>query len=88
MKLLQGVSLESGHDLHNYLRVSTFTSRSSALQKLADMLPLLRSRLGALLFLISALLSRGLVLHSTISTHYFVFSFFGKLLSFVLHDML
>ncbi|KAG8389811.1 hypothetical protein BUALT_Bualt01G0017300 [Buddleja alternifolia] len=59
-KMLGGLSLESGSDLHKVLRVDTCTSRSSTLQKLDSMLPVFRSRMGALLFLISALLSRGL----------------------------
>lgn len=59
-KVLGGLSVESGSDLQKVLRVDTCTSRSSALQKLESMLPIFRSRMGALLFLISALLSRGL----------------------------
>ncbi|KAI3460490.1 hypothetical protein Pfo_017153 [Paulownia fortunei] len=59
-KVLGGLSVESGADLQKVLRVDTCTSRSSALQKLEAMLPIFRSRMGALLFLISALLSRGL----------------------------
>ncbi|EYU36851.1 hypothetical protein MIMGU_mgv1a002713mg [Erythranthe guttata] len=59
-KVLGGLSVESGSDLQKVLRVDTFTSQSSALQKLEAMLPIFRSRMGALLFLISALLSRGL----------------------------
>lgn len=60
-KVLGGLSIESGSDLQKVLRVDTFTSHASALQKLEAMLPIFRSRMGALLFLISALLSRGLV---------------------------
>ncbi|KAK4387386.1 Ubiquitin carboxyl-terminal hydrolase MINDY-3 [Sesamum angolense] len=59
-KVLGGLSVESGSDLQKVLRVDTCTSQSSALQKLEAMLPIFRSRMGALLFLISALLSRGL----------------------------
>ncbi|CAI9754414.1 unnamed protein product [Fraxinus pennsylvanica] len=59
-KILEGVSFESGFDLQKVLKVSTFISKASALYKLKAMLPVFRSRLGALLFLISALLSRGL----------------------------
>ncbi|KAL0365957.1 UNVERIFIED_CONTAM: Ubiquitin carboxyl-terminal hydrolase MINDY-3 [Sesamum radiatum] len=59
-KVLGGLSVESGSDLQKVLRVDTCTSQSSALQKLDAMLPIFRSRMGALLFLISALLSRGL----------------------------
>ncbi|KAL2497117.1 ubiquitin interaction motif-containing protein [Abeliophyllum distichum] len=60
VKVLESVSVESGFDLQKVLRVSTFTSKASALHKLKAMLPVFRSRMGALLFLISALLSRGL----------------------------
>ncbi|KAK6118915.1 hypothetical protein DH2020_047342 [Rehmannia glutinosa] len=59
-KVLRGLSVESGADLQKVLRVDTCTSRWSALQKLEALLPIFRSRMGALLFLISALLSRGL----------------------------
>ncbi|KAM7518703.1 hypothetical protein LguiB_017665 [Lonicera macranthoides] len=59
-KTLEGLSLESGSDLQNFLRVTAYTSRSSAIQRLESMLPVFRSRMGAMLFLISALLSRGL----------------------------
>lgn len=60
-KTLEGLSLESGSDLQKFLRVTAYTSRSSAFQRLESMLPVFRSRMGAMLFLISALLSRGLV---------------------------
>ncbi|PIM97381.1 hypothetical protein CDL12_30149 [Handroanthus impetiginosus] len=59
-KVLGGLSVESGSDLQKDLTVHSFTSRLSALQMLEAMLPIFRSRMGALLFLISALLSRGL----------------------------
>ncbi|KAL2503690.1 ubiquitin interaction motif-containing protein [Abeliophyllum distichum] len=59
-KALEDLSIDSGSDLRKVLRVYTYTSRSSAFQKLQAMLPAFRSRMGALLFLISALLSRGL----------------------------
>ncbi|KAL2467896.1 ubiquitin interaction motif-containing protein [Forsythia ovata] len=59
-KALEDLSIDSGSDLQKVLRVYTYTSRSSAFQKLQEMLPAFRSRMGALLFLISALLSRGL----------------------------
>lgn len=59
-KVLEGLSVESGYDLQKVLRVNTATSRESAFQYLEAMLPVFRSRMGALLFLISALLSRGL----------------------------
>lgn len=57
---LDGFSIESGSDLQKVLTVSTFTSLESAMQRLEEMIPIFRSRLGALLFLLSALLSRGL----------------------------
>ncbi|KAL3641128.1 hypothetical protein CASFOL_016096 [Castilleja foliolosa] len=59
-KALEGISVESGSDLQKVLRVYTCTSRSSSIQKLENLLPIFQSRMGALLFLISALLSRGL----------------------------
>ncbi|KAL8459315.1 hypothetical protein ACS0TY_035844 [Phlomoides rotata] len=59
-KALGGISVESGSDLQKILRVDTCTSWTTALKKLESMLPMYRSRMGALLFLISALLSRGL----------------------------
>lgn len=66
-KLLGGLSVESGSHLQKVLRVNTCLSRSRAIQVLESLLPVFRSRFGALLFLISALLSRGLVFYSTIS---------------------
>ncbi|KAK1435527.1 hypothetical protein QVD17_01292 [Tagetes erecta] len=57
---LDGLSIESGDDLQKVLRVSTFTSPASAMQRLDEIIPVFRSRMGALLFLLSALLSRGL----------------------------
>ncbi|KAL0323264.1 UNVERIFIED_CONTAM: Ubiquitin carboxyl-terminal hydrolase MINDY-3 [Sesamum angustifolium] len=62
LNILDDVSLErvNGSEDEKVLRVDTCTSQSSALQKLEAMLPIFRSRMGALLFLISALLSRGL----------------------------
>ncbi|KAL3641694.1 hypothetical protein CASFOL_012509 [Castilleja foliolosa] len=59
-EVLRGLSIESGGDLQKVLRVDTCTTRWNALLKLEAVLPIYRSRLGALLFLISALLSRGL----------------------------
>lgn len=59
-KALEGLSFESGYDLLKVLRINTCTSQLSAFQKLEAMLPIFRSRMGALLFLIAALLSRGL----------------------------
>ncbi|XP_059630520.1 uncharacterized protein LOC132273570 [Cornus florida] len=57
---LEGVSIESASDLQKILKVNTYTSKASALQRLEALIPVFRSRMGALLFLISALLSRGL----------------------------
>ncbi|KAM1682838.1 hypothetical protein ACFXTN_031067 [Malus domestica] len=59
-KSLEGLSIESAADLHKVLRVSTYTTQESAFQRLQAVLPAFQSRMGALLFLISALLSRGL----------------------------
>ncbi|KAL5776653.1 hypothetical protein ACOSP7_009579 [Xanthoceras sorbifolium] len=59
-KALEGLSIESGLDLQKILRVDTYTSQASALQRLKTMIPVFQSRMGAMLFLISALLSRGL----------------------------
>ncbi|KAM3711529.1 hypothetical protein ACB098_01G116300 [Castanea mollissima] len=59
-KALEGLSIESGYDLQKILRVDTYTSQASALQRLEEMIPIFQSRMGAMLFLISALLSRGL----------------------------
>ncbi|KAF6163397.1 hypothetical protein GIB67_029246 [Kingdonia uniflora] len=59
-KALEGLSIESASDLQKVLRVNTFTSQMTISQHLKTMLPVFRSRMGAMLFLISALLSRGL----------------------------
>ncbi|XP_050268576.1 uncharacterized protein LOC126713026 [Quercus robur] len=59
-KALEGLSIESGYDLQTILRVDTYTLQASALQRLEEMIPIFQSRMGAMLFLISALLSRGL----------------------------
>jgi hypothetical protein len=59
--VLEGLSVESAMDLQKVLRTSTFTSRKDAFDILLANIPLFESRLGAMLFLISALLSRGLV---------------------------
>nr|TKW04360.1 hypothetical protein SEVIR_7G104000v2 [Setaria viridis] len=58
--VLEGLSVESATDLQKILRTSTFTSRKDAFDILLANIPLFESRLGAMLFLISALLSRGL----------------------------
>eukprot|EP00257_Ricinus_communis_P023010 XP_015582885.1 ubiquitin carboxyl-terminal hydrolase MINDY-3 [Ricinus communis] len=59
-KALEGLYIESASDLQKILRIDTYTSQASALQRLQATLPVFQSRMGALLFLISALLSRGL----------------------------
>ncbi|KAL5560109.1 hypothetical protein UlMin_036320 [Ulmus minor] len=59
-KALEGLSIESASDLQKVLRINTYTLQASAFQKLEAMIPVFRSRIGAMLFLISALLSRGL----------------------------
>ncbi|CAL5209402.1 unnamed protein product [Lathyrus oleraceus] len=57
---LKALSIESSLDLLKVLRVEIHTSEATALQRLEAIIPLFQSRMGALLFLISALLSRGL----------------------------
>lgn len=57
---LEGISLHSGVDLQSLVRICTFSSMSSLLHQLGNLLPMFRSRVGAVLFLFSALLSRGL----------------------------
>ncbi|VAH47734.1 unnamed protein product [Triticum turgidum subsp. durum] len=57
---LEGLSVESAIDFQKVLRISTFTSRKDAFTMLLANIPLFQSRLGAMLFLISSLLSRGL----------------------------
>ncbi|CAK9187353.1 unnamed protein product [Ilex paraguariensis] len=60
LKALEGLSIESGSDLQKNLRVNTYTSQVSAFHRLEAVIPVFQSRMGAMLFLISALLSRGL----------------------------
>lgn len=60
LKALEGLSIESAPDLQKTLRVTSYTSSASAIQRVEMMLPVFESRMGAMLFLISALLSRGL----------------------------
>lgn len=60
LKALEGLSIDSSSDLQKTLRVCTYTSSASAIQRLEAMIPVFESRMGAMLFLISALLSRGL----------------------------
>ncbi|KAK8958797.1 hypothetical protein KSP40_PGU005512 [Platanthera guangdongensis] len=57
---LEGLSIESASDLQKILRIKTYTSTNIAFKKILFELPIFQSRMGALLFLISALLSRGL----------------------------
>ncbi|XVF37158.1 hypothetical protein REPUB_Repub19eG0121800 [Reevesia pubescens] len=57
---LEGLSIESASHLQKVLRVETYTTPASAFTRLGAMIPVFQSRMGALLFLISALLSRGL----------------------------
>ncbi|KAK8579895.1 hypothetical protein V6N13_143054 [Hibiscus sabdariffa] len=57
---LESLSIESASDLHKILRVDTYTTPASASKRLEAMIPIFQSRMGALLFLISALLSRGM----------------------------
>ncbi|KAL8110397.1 hypothetical protein AgCh_026208 [Apium graveolens] len=59
-KALEGLSLETYLDFQKVLRVTTYTSMDTAVRRLEEMIPLFQSRMGAMLFLISALLSRGL----------------------------
>lgn len=60
-KALEGLSIESAPDLQKVLRVNAYASQTDAFHHLIATLPVFRSRMGAILFLISALLSRGLV---------------------------
>ncbi|GLU16538.1 hypothetical protein SLE2022_329690 [Rubroshorea leprosula] len=57
---LEGLSIESAADLQKVLRVDIYTTTENALKRLEKMIPVFQSRMGALLFLLSALLSRGL----------------------------
>lgn len=66
-----GLPIESASDLQKILIIETFTTQSSALNKLEGTITAFQSRMGALLFLISALLSRGLV-HNLDPCYYFV----------------
>lgn len=58
---LDGLAFESAADLKKHLRITICATRATALQRIQSMIPVFRSRMGAILFLISALLSRGLV---------------------------
>ncbi|WOL02323.1 hypothetical protein Cni_G11042 [Canna indica] len=59
-KVLEGLSITSASDLQRILRVSTYSSQANAMHQITKLLPMFQSRMGAMLFLISALLSRGL----------------------------
>ncbi|KAL8167262.1 hypothetical protein V2J09_008761 [Rumex salicifolius] len=59
-KTLEGLSFESGSDLQKELRITTYNSYKDVVQRLEGMIPIFESRMGAMLFLVSALLSRGL----------------------------
>ncbi|KAH9321768.1 hypothetical protein KI387_016407 [Taxus chinensis] len=59
-RALEGLSINSASELQSVLRINTFTSSSALEQQLKAMLPMFQSRMGALLFLFSALLSREL----------------------------
>eukprot|EP00249_Psilotum_nudum_P014067 c24646_g1_i1 orf=494-2491(+) len=59
-KTLEDVTIYSAADLHGYVRTFTCTSMPALLFQLQRLLPGFRSRVGALMFLFSALLSRGL----------------------------
>ncbi|MBO8631089.1 hypothetical protein INO08_15400, partial [Staphylococcus aureus] len=59
-KALEDLSIETATDLQRVLRVNSHTSQAGAFHHLESMLPVFQSRMGAMLFLISALLSRGL----------------------------
>ncbi|CAN6445417.1 unnamed protein product [Victoria cruziana] len=59
-KALDGCSIESASDLRRFLRIYTHSSQMAIFHQIKAMLPVFQSRLGALLFLFSALLSRGL----------------------------
>ncbi|KAF8024929.1 hypothetical protein BT93_F1928 [Corymbia citriodora subsp. variegata] len=60
IKALEGLSIESASDLQKILRVESYSVQATVFQRLEATLPVFQSRMGALLFLISALLSRGL----------------------------
>ncbi|KAG6478154.1 hypothetical protein ZIOFF_061586 [Zingiber officinale] len=59
-KALKDLSIATASDLQKILRISTYSSQATAMRQLIKTLPLFQSRMGAMLFLISALLSRGL----------------------------
>ncbi|KAK1263743.1 hypothetical protein QJS04_geneDACA008635 [Acorus gramineus] len=59
-KALEGLTIESASDLQRILKIKEYTSQLSAFLELMELVPVFQSRMGAMLFLISALLSRGL----------------------------
>ncbi|KAJ8476481.1 hypothetical protein OPV22_020208 [Ensete ventricosum] len=59
-KALEGLSIASASDLQKILRVNTYSIQATAMHHLMEVLPVFQNRMGAMLFLISALLSRGL----------------------------
>ncbi|KAK1299695.1 hypothetical protein QJS10_CPB13g00597 [Acorus calamus] len=59
-KSLEGLTIESASDLQRILKINEYTSQLNAFVELMELLPVFQSRMGAMLFLISALLSRGL----------------------------
>ncbi|GAB2212931.1 hypothetical protein Drorol1_Dr00020937 [Drosera rotundifolia] len=59
-KALEDISIESPSDVQKFLRVNSYFSSGNAFLRLEAMIPVFQSRMGALLFLFSALLSRGL----------------------------
>ncbi|RRT73245.1 hypothetical protein B296_00008188 [Ensete ventricosum] len=59
-KALEGLSIASASDLQKILRVNTYSIQATAVHHLMEVLPVFQNRMGAMLFLISALLSRGL----------------------------
>eukprot|EP00252_Welwitschia_mirabilis_P006410 TRINITY_DN17293_c0_g1_i1.p2 TRINITY_DN17293_c0_g1~~TRINITY_DN17293_c0_g1_i1.p2 ORF type:complete len:615 (-),score=112.80 TRINITY_DN17293_c0_g1_i1:2370-4214(-) len=65
IKALEGISLCSPSELQQILRLYSFNTRTSLVSKLEELLPIFQSRMGVLLFLFSALLSRGLDLIQT-----------------------
>ncbi|XP_042437627.1 ubiquitin carboxyl-terminal hydrolase MINDY-3-like [Zingiber officinale] len=59
-KALKDLSVATASDLQKFLRINAYNSQETAIHQLLIALPVFQSRMGALLFLISALLSRGL----------------------------
>ncbi|KAK1311291.1 hypothetical protein QJS10_CPA08g01330 [Acorus calamus] len=59
-KALEGLTIESASDLQRILKIKEYTSQLSVFLELMEPVPVFQSCMGAMLFLISALLSRGL----------------------------